>query len=142
MLFVGNSLMWSILSFRNTSIQKKIAFWNKTNVEFSYRNRSSKYLFHFSFHEFLGMETSMIHDHFFISASNMENSAYVPSSAHLNSPALVVFSQAGGLQDALRIQRPFNSQVSKKTYSFELNFFRIVFSSILWTFSMTFSYFV
>lgn len=42
----------------------------------------------------------------------MENSAYVPSSAHLNSPALVVFSQAaGGLQDALRIQRPFNPQV-------------------------------
>ncbi|XP_044765777.1 E3 ubiquitin-protein ligase RNF220-like isoform X3 [Coccinella septempunctata] len=40
----------------------------------------------------------------------MENSAYVPNSAHLNSPALVVFSQAGGLQDALRIQRPFNSQ--------------------------------
>lgn len=43
----------------------------------------------------------------------MENSAYVPSSGHLNSPALVVFSQAaGGLQDALRIQRPFNPQVS------------------------------
>ncbi|XP_031335981.1 protein Teyrha-meyrha-like isoform X2 [Photinus pyralis] len=42
---------------------------------------------------------------------NMENSAYVPSSAHMNSPALVVFSQAaGGLQDALRIQRPFNPQ--------------------------------
>ncbi|XP_076262283.1 E3 ubiquitin-protein ligase Rnf220-like isoform X3 [Rhynchophorus ferrugineus] len=41
----------------------------------------------------------------------MENSAYVPSSGHLNSPALVVFSQAaGGLQDALRIQRPFNPQ--------------------------------
>ncbi|KAF5284779.1 hypothetical protein FQA39_LY04504 [Lamprigera yunnana] len=41
----------------------------------------------------------------------MENSAYVPSSAHMNSPALVVFSQAaGGLQDALRIQRPFNPQ--------------------------------
>ncbi|CAG9855196.1 unnamed protein product [Phyllotreta striolata] len=41
----------------------------------------------------------------------MENSAYVPNSAHLNSPALVVFSQAaGGLQDALRIQRPFNPQ--------------------------------
>lgn len=42
----------------------------------------------------------------------MENSAYVPNSGHLNSPALVVFSQAaGGLQDALRIQRPFNPQV-------------------------------
>ncbi|KAL1493285.1 hypothetical protein ABEB36_011369 [Hypothenemus hampei] len=41
----------------------------------------------------------------------MENSAYVPNSGHLNSPALVVFSQAaGGLQDALRIQRPFNPQ--------------------------------
>ncbi|XP_018578661.1 E3 ubiquitin-protein ligase Rnf220-like [Anoplophora glabripennis] len=41
----------------------------------------------------------------------MENSAYVPNSSHLNSPALVVFSQAaGGLQDALRIQRPFNPQ--------------------------------
>ncbi|KAK9890474.1 hypothetical protein WA026_010557 [Henosepilachna vigintioctopunctata] len=45
-----------------------------------------------------------------ISSRDMENSAYVPSSAHLNSPALVVFSQAGNLQDALRIQRPFNSQ--------------------------------
>lgn len=42
----------------------------------------------------------------------MENSAYVPNTAHLNSPALVVFSQAaGGLQDTLRIQRPFNPQV-------------------------------
>jgi len=41
----------------------------------------------------------------------MDNSAYVPSSGHLSSPALVVFSQAGGLQDALRIQRPFNPQV-------------------------------
>lgn len=42
----------------------------------------------------------------------MENSAYVPNASHLNSPALVVFSQAGsGLQDALRIQRPFNPQV-------------------------------
>lgn len=47
----------------------------------------------------------------------MENSAYVPNSGHLNSPALVVFSQAaGGLQDALRIQRPFNPQVSKFLY--------------------------
>lgn len=46
----------------------------------------------------------------------MENSAYVPSTGHLNSPALVVFSQAaGGLQDALRIQRPFNPQVSTLT---------------------------
>lgn len=43
----------------------------------------------------------------------MENSAYIPSSAHLNSPALVVFSQAtGGLPDALRLQRPFNPQVT------------------------------
>lgn len=42
----------------------------------------------------------------------MENSAYVPNASHLSSPALVVFSQAAsGLQDALRIQRPFNPQV-------------------------------
>ncbi|XP_065165417.1 E3 ubiquitin-protein ligase RNF220-like [Atheta coriaria] len=41
----------------------------------------------------------------------MENSAYVPNASHLSSPALVVFSQAAsGLQDALRIQRPFNPQ--------------------------------
>ncbi|XP_055694349.1 protein Teyrha-meyrha isoform X3 [Lutzomyia longipalpis] len=40
----------------------------------------------------------------------MENSAY--GSAHLPSPALVVFSQAaGGLGEALRIQRPFHSQL-------------------------------
>ncbi|XP_049806839.1 E3 ubiquitin-protein ligase RNF220-like [Schistocerca nitens] len=39
----------------------------------------------------------------------MENSAYVPN--HLPPPALVVFSQAGGLPEALRMQRPFNPQV-------------------------------
>ncbi|XP_026475108.1 protein Teyrha-meyrha-like isoform X2 [Ctenocephalides felis] len=40
----------------------------------------------------------------------MDNSAYVPS--HMPSPALVVFSQAaGGLTEALRIQRPFHSQM-------------------------------
>lgn len=40
----------------------------------------------------------------------MEGSGY--GSAHLPSPALVVFSQAaGGLSEALRIQRPFHSQV-------------------------------
>ncbi|KYB29734.1 hypothetical protein TcasGA2_TC031550 [Tribolium castaneum] len=50
----------------------------------------------------------------------MENSAYVPSSGHLNSPALVVFSQAaGGLQDALRIQRPFNPQTTVKEESLD-----------------------
>ncbi|XP_064215460.1 E3 ubiquitin-protein ligase RNF220 isoform X1 [Tribolium castaneum] len=54
--------------------------------------------------------------------SNMENSAYVPSSGHLNSPALVVFSQAaGGLQDALRIQRPFNPQFAMSEASKELH---------------------
>lgn len=41
----------------------------------------------------------------------MENTGY--GSAHLPSPALVVFSQAGGLGEALRIQRPFHSQVIK-----------------------------
>lgn len=40
----------------------------------------------------------------------MEGSDY--GSAHLPSPALVVFSQAAnGLGEALRIQRPFHSQV-------------------------------
>ncbi|KAJ6647939.1 Protein Teyrha-meyrha [Pseudolycoriella hygida] len=39
----------------------------------------------------------------------MEGSGY--GSAHLPPPALVVFSQAaGGLSEALRIQRPFHSQ--------------------------------
>ncbi|XP_069694106.1 E3 ubiquitin-protein ligase RNF220-like isoform X3 [Periplaneta americana] len=38
----------------------------------------------------------------------MENSAYVPNP--LPPPALVVFSQAGGLPEALRMQRPFNPQ--------------------------------
>ncbi|XP_050497273.1 protein Teyrha-meyrha-like isoform X2 [Diabrotica virgifera virgifera] len=52
----------------------------------------------------------------------MENSAYVPNSAHLNSPALVVFSQAaGGLQDALRIQRPFNPQFAMTEASKDLH---------------------
>lgn len=40
----------------------------------------------------------------------MDNSAYVPN--HLPPPSLVVFSQAGGLPEALRMQRPFNPQVS------------------------------
>lgn len=41
----------------------------------------------------------------------MEGSEY--GSAHMPSPALVVFSQAAnGLGEALRIQRPFHSQVS------------------------------
>ncbi|KAL1110450.1 hypothetical protein AAG570_007981 [Ranatra chinensis] len=39
----------------------------------------------------------------------MDNSAYVPNP--LPPPSLVVFSQAGGLPDALRMQRPFTSQV-------------------------------
>lgn len=39
----------------------------------------------------------------------MENSAYVPNP--IPPPALVVFSQAGGLPEALRMQRPFNPQV-------------------------------
>lgn len=40
----------------------------------------------------------------------MDNSSY--GAAHLSSPALVVFSQAAnGLSDALRLQRPFHSQV-------------------------------
>ncbi|KAK3930017.1 E3 ubiquitin-protein ligase Rnf220 [Frankliniella fusca] len=38
----------------------------------------------------------------------MENSAYAPNP--LPPPALVVFSQAGGLPEALRMQRPFNPQ--------------------------------
>lgn len=43
----------------------------------------------------------------------MESSGYA-ASAHMPSPALVVFSQAaaGGLGEALRIQRPFHSQVN------------------------------
>lgn len=41
----------------------------------------------------------------------MESSTY--GTSHLPSPALVVFSQAaGGLGEALRIQRPFHSQVN------------------------------
>lgn len=39
----------------------------------------------------------------------MENSAYAPNP--LPPPALVVFSQAGNLPEALRMQRPFNTQV-------------------------------
>lgn len=39
----------------------------------------------------------------------MENSAYAPNP--LPPPALVVFSQAGTLPEALRMQRPFNTQV-------------------------------
>ncbi|KYQ48947.1 hypothetical protein ALC60_12002 [Trachymyrmex zeteki] len=41
---------------------------------------------------------------------SMDNSAYVPN--HLPPPSLVVFSQAGGLPEALRMQRPFNPQVT------------------------------
>ncbi|KAJ9577979.1 hypothetical protein L9F63_025159, partial [Diploptera punctata] len=41
----------------------------------------------------------------------MENSAYVPNP--LPPPALVVFSQAGGLPEALRMQRPFNPQAQE-----------------------------
>nr|CAH7722506.1 unnamed protein product [Callosobruchus chinensis] len=49
---------------------------------------------------------------------DMENSAYAATSAHLNSPALVVFSQAAsGLQDVLRIQRPFNHQMHQHSGS-------------------------
>ncbi|XP_043278793.1 E3 ubiquitin-protein ligase Rnf220-like isoform X2 [Venturia canescens] len=44
------------------------------------------------------------------SGPTMDNSTYVPN--HLPPPSLVVFSQAGGLPDALRMQRPFNPQVS------------------------------
>ncbi|XP_022915489.1 E3 ubiquitin-protein ligase RNF220-like [Onthophagus taurus] len=52
----------------------------------------------------------------------MDNSAYVPNAAHLNSPALVVFSQAGGgIQDALRIQRPFNPQFQMSEASKDLH---------------------
>ncbi|KYN31780.1 hypothetical protein ALC56_13919 [Trachymyrmex septentrionalis] len=40
----------------------------------------------------------------------MDNSTYVPN--HLPPPSLVVFSQAGGLPEALRMQRPFNPQVT------------------------------
>ncbi|XP_026824314.1 E3 ubiquitin-protein ligase Rnf220 isoform X2 [Ooceraea biroi] len=43
-------------------------------------------------------------------SSPMDNSAYVPN--HLPPPSLVVFSQAGGLPEALRMQRPFNPQVT------------------------------
>ncbi|GLH08329.1 Uncharacterized protein GBIM_13585 [Gryllus bimaculatus] len=45
------------------------------------------------------------------SAFVMENSAYVPNP--LPPPALVVFSQAGGLPEALRMQRPFNPQATE-----------------------------
>ncbi|XP_018353091.1 PREDICTED: uncharacterized protein LOC108754922 [Trachymyrmex septentrionalis] len=50
--------------------------------------------------------------HQFLSAheENMDNSTYVPN--HLPPPSLVVFSQAGGLPEALRMQRPFNPQVT------------------------------
>ncbi|XP_075219801.1 E3 ubiquitin-protein ligase ari-2 isoform X2 [Lycorma delicatula] len=41
----------------------------------------------------------------------MENSAYAPNP--LPPPALVVFSQAGGLPEALRMQRPFNTQAQE-----------------------------
>nr|XP_031833788.1 E3 ubiquitin-protein ligase RNF220-like isoform X3 [Nomia melanderi] len=47
---------------------------------------------------------------FFGDQQNMDNSAYVPN--HLPPPSLVVFSQSGGLPEALRMQRPFNPQVT------------------------------
>ncbi|XP_076163360.1 E3 ubiquitin-protein ligase RNF220 isoform X7 [Ptiloglossa arizonensis] len=47
---------------------------------------------------------------FFGVQQNMDNSAYVPN--HLPPPSLVVFSQSGGLPEALRMQRPFNPQVT------------------------------
>ncbi|KAK2577481.1 hypothetical protein KPH14_003579 [Odynerus spinipes] len=50
------------------------------------------------------------HDFFSAHEENMDNSAYVPN--HLPPPSLVVFSQAGGLPEALRMQRPFNPQVT------------------------------
>ncbi|XP_034935897.1 E3 ubiquitin-protein ligase Rnf220-like isoform X2 [Chelonus insularis] len=40
----------------------------------------------------------------------MDNSSYLPN--HLPPSPLVVFSQAGGLSDALRMPRPFNPQVT------------------------------
>lgn len=47
----------------------------------------------------------------FVDQMTMEGSEY--GSGHLPSPALVVFSQAAnGLSEALRIQRPFHSQVN------------------------------
>ncbi|XP_066588051.1 E3 ubiquitin-protein ligase Rnf220-like isoform X2 [Prorops nasuta] len=50
------------------------------------------------------------HNLFSAHEENMDNSAYVPN--HLPPPSLVVFSQAGGLPEALRMQRPFNPQVT------------------------------
>ncbi|XP_074099312.1 uncharacterized protein LOC141527641 [Cotesia typhae] len=44
------------------------------------------------------------------SGPTMDNSSYLPN--HLPPPSLVVFSQAGGLPDGLRMQRPFNPQVT------------------------------
>lgn len=58
----------------------------------------------------------------------MEGSGY--GSAHLPSPALVVFSQAaGGLSEALRIQRPFHSQV--RISELKEWFFSVGFSEML-----------
>ncbi|XP_018325529.1 E3 ubiquitin-protein ligase RNF220-like isoform X2 [Agrilus planipennis] len=52
----------------------------------------------------------------------MDNSAFVPNTGHMNSPALVVFSQAtGGLTDGLRLQRPFNTQFQMGDASKELH---------------------
>jgi hypothetical protein len=50
----------------------------------------------------------------------MENSAYVPNP--LPPPALVVFSQAGGLPEALRMQRPFNPQVCLQIFKLMKNY--------------------
>ncbi|XP_072750293.1 E3 ubiquitin-protein ligase Rnf220 isoform X3 [Anoplolepis gracilipes] len=61
---------------------------------------------------FSDSHTPRLTAHQFLSAheENMDNSAYVPN--HLPPPSLVVFSQAGGLPEALRMQRPFNPQVT------------------------------
>uniref|UniRef100_A0A336MWF9 CSON005165 protein n=1 Tax=Culicoides sonorensis TaxID=179676 RepID=A0A336MWF9_CULSO len=53
----------------------------------------------------------------------MDSPSY--GSAHLSSPALVVFSQAAnGLSDALRLQRPFPSQMpdAKDLHNFSLSY--------------------
>lgn len=48
-------------------------------------------------------------------------------SSHLSSPALVVFSQAAnGLSDALRLQRPFHSQVNKSDFFVKINCVEII----------------
>lgn len=62
------------------------------------------------YYQFLGFLDQLQHKYLVsLSFLQMENSAYVPNP--LPPPALVVFSQAGGLPEALRMQRPFNPQV-------------------------------